>query len=296
MTSQLELAVILTTYERPQHLERSLISLSLQQDVAGKFEVIVADDGSTDCTEQLVHEFARRVDFPLRWITHPHDGFRVALCRNDGARASTAPYLLFTDGDCLFPVDHVKKHLQARRRGVVRAGDCLRLSQEATDRIDAEAIETGAYRKWAFVADRRRLLQKRFKERCYELIRHKFRPKLTGWNIGIARQDFEAVNGFDESFVGWGCEDDDLAFRLRKAGRRIASALPYTHGYHMWHPTAPSCPARWSDGPNVERLHTMDRPVRCVVGLVNDAESRDGGAADAEVVSFRVPRQSKCAV
>jgi glycosyltransferase involved in cell wall biosynthesis len=297
MTSELELAVILTTYQRPQHLERSLISLSLQQGVSGKFEVIVADDGSTDSTERIVHEFARRADFPVRWISHPHDGFRVALCRNDGARASTAPYLLFTDGDCLFPADHLQKHLHARKPGVVRAGDCLRLGEKATDRVDAVAIESGAYRKWAFAVDRRRLIQKRFKERCYELMRHRFRPKLTGWNIGIARHDFEVVNGFDESFVGWGCEDDDLAFRLRKAGRRIASALPYTHGYHMWHPTAPSCPARWSDGPNVERLQTMDRPVRCAFGLLHDVEELEGDAsADVEVVSFRVPRQSKCAV
>ena len=47
-------------------------------------------------------------------------------------------------------------------------------------------------------------------------------------------------------------------YRLRSAGRRIASALGYTHGYHMWHPTEPSRPAKWTDGPNVERLQSFD--------------------------------------
>jgi GT2 family glycosyltransferase len=271
MQADLELAVILTTYQRPEHLKRSLFSLSLQRDVAGTFEVVVADDGSTDTTASVVREFARTADFPVRWITHEHRGFRVASCRNDGARGSTAPYLLFSDGDCIFPVDHLRKHLQARRRGVVRAGDCLRLGEEATQRLDTAAIAAGQYHRWAAPGDRRRLVQKRFKERCYQLMRHRFKPKLTGWNIGIFRRDFEAVNGFDESFVGWGCEDDDLAIRLRKSGRRIISALAYTHGYHMWHPTTPSYPSKWGDGCNVDRLHN-NRPIRCVNGLVRDPD------------------------
>ncbi|MCI0332616.1 MAG: galactosyltransferase-related protein [Planctomycetes bacterium] len=80
------------------------------------------------------------------------------------------------------------------------------------------------------------------------------------------------MNGFDECFVGWGCEDDDLAYRLRKAGRRIASALRYTHGYHMWHATEPSRPVKWTDGPNVGRLECLDRPIKCVAGLVSHVE------------------------
>jgi GT2 family glycosyltransferase len=215
-----------------------------------------------------VEAFARKASFPLIWTSHPHDGFRVALCRNDGVRVSSAPYLLFTDSDCLFPEDHLQKHVLARRCGIIRAGDCYRLEQQATDRIDVAAINSGAYQEWVSSEERQRIFQKRIKERFYQLVRHATKPKLTGFNIGIAREDLEAVNGFDESFVGWGCEDDDLAFRLRKSGRRIASMLPYTHGYHMWHPSAPSRPERWADGPNVGRLQN-ERPIRCAMGLVS---------------------------
>src|SRR4051812_48553062 len=129
MPSKLEISVILTTYQRPDHLERSLLSLAQQRNVAGKFEVIVADDGSDDETSWLVNSFAKIANFPLKWISHPHDGFRVALCRNDGVRASSAPYLLFTDSDCIFPPNHVQNHLAARRPGIVRAGDCYRLDE-----------------------------------------------------------------------------------------------------------------------------------------------------------------------
>lgn len=296
MESQLELAVILTTYQRPQHLERSLLSLALQQGMQGRFEVVVADDGSKDSTHEVVEQFARTVDFPVRWISHEHAGFRVALCRNDGARASTASYLLFSDGDCLFPLDHLRKHLMARRSGIVRAGDCLRLSEEVTARIDTEAIKSGDYLRWTSSRDRRRLFRKRIKERCYQFMHHRLKPKLTGWNIGISRADFEAVNGFDESFVGWGCEDDDIAWRLRSSGRRIASALPFTHAYHMWHATAPSCPAKWGDGPNVDLLQIGKRPVRCVAGLLQEPGQAATDADESRVLSYRVKRGSKCVV
>src|SRR4051812_3488780 len=292
MPSQLELAVILTTYHRPAHLERSLQSLQLQRGMAGKFEVVVADDGSQDHSQAIVRDFARTANFPLQWISHPHLGFRVSLCRNDGVRASRAPYLLFTDSDCLFPDDHLQKHLLARRPGVIRAGDCYRLEQDATDRIDFGAIKSGTYRKWISRGERQRILQKRLKDYYYKLVRHTTKPKLTGYNIGISRADLEEVNGFDEDFVGWGCEDDDLAIRLRKAGKRIASALSYTHGYHMWHPTEPSRPAKWTEGPNVPRLN-FDPPIQCIAGLVNLAEPVEPEVTASEILHYRVKRPAK---
>ena len=274
MRQQLELAVILTTFERPAHLERSLASLALQRGVEGKFEVVVSDDGSRDCTREVFDRIAPTVDFPVKFITHVHSGFRVALCRNDGVRASTAPYLLFSDSDCIFPPDHLQSHLLARRAGVVRAGDCFRLDEEATDRLDLASIASSTYRDWVPKSERQRMFRKWLKEQYYQLVRHPAKPKLTGCNIGISRVDLEAVNGFDEKFVGWGCEDDDLAYRIRKAGIRIASALGYTSAYHMWHPTHPTRPDRWTDGPNVERLRS-DRPIRCHAGLMAILDSDD---------------------
>jgi GT2 family glycosyltransferase len=294
MPSTLELSVILTTYQRPDHLARSLASLACQQGVDGKFEVIVADDGSKDRTHRVVRDFAKTVNFPVQLTSHPHQGFRVALCRNDGIRASTAPYLLFSDGDCIFPSNHLRRHLRARRPGVVRAGDCYRLDRQATTRLDVDNIALGAYRRWVSAAERRRILGKLIKDPCYHWIGHRTKPKLTGCNIGIARSDLDAVNGFDETFVGWGCEDDDLAYRLRKSGARIVSVLHYTRAYHMWHPVHPTHPEKWVDGPNVERLRNLDRPVQCRAGVQRILEMpQPNPQSDAEETTFRAEFQSR---
>ena len=268
MSSQIELSVILSTYQRPAHLVRSLLSLSLQRNVDDKFEVIVSDDGSLDESQSIVLKFARGARFPVKWISHTHDGYRLSLCRNNGARASRGQYLLFTDGDCIFPPNHLQRQLIARRPGIVRAGECYRFEEQVTARIDESVIRDGSYRNWVSRGERWRLFSKMFKEQYYRFTRHPKKPKLTGYNIGISRADFETVNGFDESFVGWGCEDDDIAYRLRKAGRQIATSLPFTHGYHLWHPATPSRPDKWTEGPNVTKLDDLGRPIKCVHGLV----------------------------
>jgi hypothetical protein len=245
----------------------------------------------------VVHEFARRVDFPVRLTTHPHLGYRVALCRNDGVRASSGQYLLFSDADCVFPRDHLATHLRARRPGVVFAGNCFRLNQQANQQIDLAAIESGAFQQLVSAAERQRLVRLWFKNKYYQLIRHPSKPKLNACDFGIWRSDFEAVNGFDEGFVGWGCEDDDLGKRLRRAGVRIETIVRHTRVYHLWHPLDPTHPRVWRSGSNVMRLLAPGRPIRCRRGLVHLADRSEDPRQDPniQVVQFRVPMPTKIA-
>lgn len=295
MPSELELSVILTTYERPNHLERCLASLALQRGVAGKFEVIVADDGSRDRTHEVVHRFADSVDFPVKLTTHPHEDYHVAKCRNDGVRASRGAYLLFTDGDCILPPDHLATHLLHRRPGVVWAGNGYRLNREASERIDLAAVQTRAYREFVSPAERQRLMRLWVKNKYYQLVGHPTKPKLDGCDFALSRADFESVNGFDEAFVGWGCEDDDLGVRLRRAGLRIDTILRYTHVYHLWHAADPSCPRLWRRGSNVGRLLAENRPFCCRRGLMRPADWTDtlDNEPPVKAIHIRVPRPVK---
>jgi GT2 family glycosyltransferase len=262
-----QIAVLLSTYERPSHLYRSLRSLALQQGVEGQYEVVVTDDGSTDHTHEVVHRFAASVNFPVKLTTHKHRGFRLARCRNEGILASSAPYLVFSDGDCIFPSDHLLQHLRVREPHVAWSGDCLHLDELATSRVDDKVIASGAYIDWIPAEERQRIHRRWVKDRFYQAIGHWKKPKLTGSNIAVWRNDIERVNGFDERFIGWGCEDDDLADRLRASGVRIASILGATHVVHMWHPSDPSQPKKWSEGVNVSYLLQQNKPVRCAIGL-----------------------------
>ncbi len=266
-----DVALLVSSYQRPGHLRRALQSIALQQGVAGRVEVVVTDDGSTDETHQVVRQFAQSVPFRVGLTTHPHTTFQLSRCRNEGVAACHAPYLLFLDGDCILPADHVRIHLERRQAGMVLAGNCCRLDQEQSERITDAQLRSGEFRLAAPAVEIRRLAKLERKSRFYELIRHPTKPKLIGNNVGIWRSDYERINGYDETFEGWGCEDDDLRYRLRRAGIRIRSILRWTHTYHLWHPGDVTQPKTWREGPNVRYLLRPGRLTRCRNGLVKRA-------------------------
>jgi glycosyltransferase involved in cell wall biosynthesis len=270
-----EIAVLVSTFERPHHLEKCLTSLAAQQGVDGRFEVVVTDDGSRDGTFDLIRSFAGRVSFPVRCTSHPHGRFHLSRCRNEGVRATEAPYLLFTDGDCVLPPDHLAVHLAVRRPGMVIGSDCARLDAAATARLDEQAIRGWAVDESVPVREKRRLRWKAMRARVYELLRIPMRPRLTGNNIALWRADFERVNGFDERFVGWGLEDKDLQSRLERAGLRVRSIITRSAPVHLWHKQDPSFSRNNAATANWELYRSGDRPVFCREGLVNPG--RDGG-------------------
>ena len=59
----MHIAVIVTTYNRPDALAAVLAGFAAQSD--RDFELIVADDGSSDDTRIVVAEFAARARFPV---------------------------------------------------------------------------------------------------------------------------------------------------------------------------------------------------------------------------------------
>jgi GT2 family glycosyltransferase len=216
----------------------------------------------------VIHQFARTVDFPVKMTTHEHQGFRVALCRNDGVRASSGPYLLISDSDCLFPPHHLERHLQARKPGIIRAGNCFRLDRDTTECLSVDDVVAGRYRQAISYIERWRRWRRWISDVRYQLRQPPIKPKLMGFNIAISRSDLEQVNGFDEEYIGWGCEDDDFAARLRLAGKQVRTVVGYTQAYHMWHPIDPSHPGVWNQGANVHRLLNGKREIKCRKGLV----------------------------
>jgi len=262
-----EIALLVSSYQRPGHLRRALLSIALQKGVTCPIEVVVTDDGSTDETPQIVRQFAESVEFPVHFTTHPHAAFQLARCRNEGVAASTAPYILFLDGDCILPPDHLAIHLARRRHGVVMAGDSARLDEQTSARVDEAVIRSGVFADWAPPEEIKRL--KRLARRA---TRHRFhwrprKPDLTGNNVGIWRADYERVNGYDENFIGWGAEDDDLGRRLRRAGVCVRSILHWTHTYHLWHPTEKSKPDVPHLGPNANYMRREGKLIRCRNGM-----------------------------
>ncbi|MFM8891557.1 MAG: glycosyltransferase [Planctomycetia bacterium] len=263
-----DLAIIVNTYQKPRHLALVLASIAAQSGADGRFEVVVTDDGSTDDTAAVVRSFAARADFPVRITSQPHDGFRLARTRNAGARLTASDYLLFLDGDCILPRDHVATFLARRRPGTAHLAYCARLTEAACADLDPDTLAAVDLDALVPDSERRALARRHRKAWWHQFWRHPSKPRLAGGNCGVWRRDFERVNGCDERFVGWGQEDDDLGLRLRATGVRLESILDRTWSLHVWHPVDGSATPRWRDGVNVPYFLRRGRLTRCRRGLV----------------------------
>ncbi len=174
--------------------------------------------GSTDETPDIVQQYRKSVRFPVHFTTHPHGGFCPGRARNEGVAASRGEYVLLLDGDCMLPRDHVRVQLDRRRPGVVRVGDCIRLEPGPSASVSEQFAAHGRLARLASIAERARIKLRAAKSTFYNLRNHPDRPRLIANNVALWRRDYERVNGFDQSYVGWGAEDDDFGFRLRRAG------------------------------------------------------------------------------
>jgi glycosyltransferase involved in cell wall biosynthesis len=232
--------VIVTSFERPLNLARSLYALSLQSAINAVDEIVVADDGSLDQTQEVVDHFASTSGLSVTFTTHSHDGFQPGRSRNEAVLASRAPYLIFLDGDCVVDRDFVAAHIARRRQGFALCGDSYRIDESESRRITSATIGRGDLIQRISDGEHRRMRRKSRWDRLYSLFNVPMRPRLTANHFSLWRSDFESVDGFDLGYRGWGLEDRDLQRRLVRARVRCISILPYATSFHLWHCPAPS--------------------------------------------------------
>ena len=232
-------AVILTTYNRPDALDAALAGY--REQTPGEFELIVADDGSTDDTRALVETYAASAPFPVRHVWQDDRGFRAGAARNRAASTTRADYIIFSDGDCVPPRDFVSRHLALAEPGCFLAGNRVLLTESFTQRVLRSRIPIHRWSNVQWIAawmrrDVNRALPLLALPNGAFRLRHRSRWEgVKTCNLSMWRSDFERANGFDERYAGWGLEDSDLVVRLLHAGVRHKSARFAAPVFHLWH-------------------------------------------------------------
>lgn len=234
-----KISVIITTYNRPDALAAVLDACFCQDD--NNFEIIIADDGSTHNTRQCIARLKGRSPVPLRHVWQPDEGFRAARARNQGILAASGDYIVFLDGDCVPQPSFVSQHRKLARPGYLVTGSRVLLSPGYTLRMLAERIDVCKLGFWdklklRLTGDLNKFLQTvlTLPDFGRESRRFSWR-RIKSCNLGVWRSDLTLVNGFDESFHGWGHEDSDLVVRLFNAGVMRKEGAFATEVYHLWH-------------------------------------------------------------
>lgn len=274
------ISVIVSTYERPRHLWLNLLGLSRQTVPPG--EILVADDGSGEEVCAVIERFAAESNVRVLHVWQPHEENRVARSRNNAIRAAACGYLVFLDQDCIPGSDFLSVHASSRRRGVFKIGSRVFLDETEAAHLEEEDILSGRFEQFLDETEMKKLRKAQRKNRFYAFWRKYFwpikaKPKLTGCNFSIHKGDLLKINGFDENYVGWGQEDDDLGRRLYLAGMTSESVVNSAITFHLWHPLQGGPNVSWRDGRNVEYYLRKDVSIYAENGLKksDDAEPAD---------------------
>lgn len=95
--ADLDVAVVLCTYNRAEVLPKALDSLLHQDPGAIRYEIVLVDNNSTDATRAVVESLTARGCRHLRYVFEAKQG--LAHARNAGIRSARAPIIAFTDDD-----------------------------------------------------------------------------------------------------------------------------------------------------------------------------------------------------
>jgi glycosyltransferase involved in cell wall biosynthesis len=239
MNDNMRISLVITTYNWPEALQAVVEACFGQSD--RNFEIIIADDGSREATRELVAGLIRRSPVPMRHVWQPDDGFRAAMARNRGILASTGQYVIVMDGDCVPQRDFIARHRALAQPGYMVTGSRILLDPACSTRVlagklDLHALGAADKLRLRFSGSMNKAAPLLFKLPDVARRRHRYSDRrIKSCNMAFWRADLERVNGFDESFRGWGHEDADIAVRLFHAGVMRKDGAYATEVLHLWH-------------------------------------------------------------
>jgi GT2 family glycosyltransferase len=170
------------------------------------YEVIFADDGSTDGTRNWL---AGLDDARVQFILNDRN-YGYAITNNLAIKQAKGRYLGLLNNDLLFEPGWFEPMLAALNTTSLNAGVVGNVQHRVADKsLDHAGVALMPSGKFEHIADTLN---------THTLLTPVY--AVTGACMLMHRSDFEAVGGFDEVFVN-GCEDIDLCLKVRQAGKQI---------------------------------------------------------------------------
>ena len=270
-------AFVVLTYNRSDALLAVLRGLAPQCGPGDT--VVVADDGSQAGHVEALRAGLPRFACPVRHVWHPDTGFTAARARNLGALHAGADYVVFMDGDCVPNTRFAAMHRALAAPEHFVNGSRVLLSQALSARVAAgevslASLQPADWLRLRLSGDVNKLTHLLHWPGAPGRVEPRFRWKgIRSCNFGVWYRDLEAVNGFDESFQGWGHEDADLVLRLHHQGCRRKNGFLATEVFHLWHPES----SRAGEASNRDRVvqRMQSGITRAAVGLAEAAGATD---------------------
>jgi glycosyltransferase involved in cell wall biosynthesis len=236
-----DVSVIINVHNQPLSLKLALRSL-LAQDFTGFQEVIIADDGSSSDTFSELHRDFDKAGIPLKYVWQQDRGMRENVSFNNGIRLARGNYLLFLAGDMVPNLDLVRKHMEThiQPKLIVAGnrnwrGEINPIIFESLDGKPIRVVMHDLEYQWQIddVSQRREFGESEKRKQWL----HSKNPWRAAFACNLSTPNSPEVE-FDESYIGWGNYDQELAYRLHANHGYQTIYRDDIHAYHLETPEA----------------------------------------------------------
>lgn len=225
-------SLVTPTYNWPQALE--LLLLSVKNQTVLPDEVIIADDGSTDETRQLIDKMRADFPIPLHHVWHEDVKNRKPRIMNKAIADAKGDYIVEIDGDIIMHPNFIEDHLSFAKKGMYLYGSRVSIQKSLLSKLFQNKIT-----QFNFFSSG---ITKRMRSVHLPILMNLIKPveqrsrKLRGCNMSFWRDDFIKINGFNEDLVGWGIDDSEMIQRLHNIGVNGLRLKNVGIAYHIYHP------------------------------------------------------------
>ena len=227
----MKITLIITTYNWPQSLLLVLKSIEVQSIIPD--EVIIADDGSTIETKELISSFQKTSNLNIIHSWQDDIGFRVSRSRNKAILKSSGDYVILIDGDVILHSMFVEDHVVNAEMGFFIQGSRVLLSKNTTSKA---LISQNIYFSFFSIGimNRKNAIHSFLLAKIF-LNKHNSLRGIKSCNMSFYLKDCLNVNGFNNEFEGWGREDSEFIVRLINSGIKRKNVRFNAIQYHLWH-------------------------------------------------------------
>ena len=261
MISSKQISLVISTYNHVRPLELCLAALRKQ--TTPPMEILIADDGSTAPTRDLITRLAPSLPCPVRHLWQEDKGFRKNIILNQCLAAAKGDYLVLTDADCMPHPRFIEDHASLAEQGFWVQGRRSYLNAAASASLQAgESIPSFRL----FLTGQLSGAAKAFRLPFPMIKRDTTQRGIIGCNMAMWKKDLLEINGWDEEYEGWGLgEDSDIGSRLYHLGRPRKFVYGRAILYHLHHPILSRDHVPKSQSRLDDTLRT--KKVRCAKGV-----------------------------
>ncbi len=143
MSRNFGISVIIPVFNGGKFLERAVASALSQPEVE---EIVIVDDGSTDCSREVAGELAKKNPGRIRSLRHPDNGNHGAgASRNLGIESAACDWVAFLDSDDYYLPDRFAKDCEALSADPTLDGAYDALGLDLSDEASGWWREAGDY-------------------------------------------------------------------------------------------------------------------------------------------------------